>query len=84
MDRAYEGDETRQLALELGFAPVVPPHPNRVTPWEYDRAMYAKRNEVERLFRRLKGFRRVFSRFDKLDVMFMAFIHFALIFEALR
>jgi len=46
--------------------------------------MYAKRNEVERLFRRLKGFRRVFSRFDKLDVMFMSFIHFALIFEALR
>ena len=84
MDRAYEGDETRQLALELGFMPVVPPHPNRVTPWEYDRAMYCKRNEVERLFRRLKGFRRVFSRFDKLDVMFMAFIHFALIFEALR
>jgi len=46
--------------------------------------MYRKRNEVERLFRRLKGFRRIFSRFDKLDVMFMAFIHFALIFEALR
>jgi transposase len=84
MDRAYEGDETRQLALELGLTPVVPPHPNRVSPWEYDRAMYRKRNEVERLFRRLKGFRRVFSRFDKLDVMFMAFIHFALIFEALR
>jgi transposase len=84
MDRAYEGNETRQLALELGFKPVVPPNPNRVTPWEYDRAMYCKRNEVERLFRRLKGFRRVFSRFDKLDVMFMAFIHFALIFEALR
>jgi transposase len=84
MDRAYEGNETRQLALELGFIPVVPPNPNRVSPWEYDRAMYAKRNEVERLFRRLKGFRRIFSRFDKLDVMFTAFIHFALIVEALR
>ncbi len=36
------------------------------------------------LFRRLKGFRRIFSRFDKLDVMFTAFIHFALIVEALR
>ena len=46
--------------------------------------MYKRRNEVERLFRRLKGFRRVFSRFDKLDVMFMAFIHFAMIIEALR
>ncbi len=84
MDRAYEGDETRQLALELGFTPVVPPHPNRISPWKYDRAMYRRRNEIERLFRRLKGFRRIFSRFDKLDVMFTAFIHFALIVEALR
>ena len=31
--------------------------------------MYRKRNEVERLFRRLKGFRRIFSRFEKLDVV---------------
>lgn len=84
MDRAYEGDETRQLALDLGFFPVVPPHPNRLRPWNYDRVMYRKRNEIERLFRRLKGFRRIFSRFDKLDVMFSAFIHFALIVEALR
>jgi transposase len=62
----------------------VPPTSNRVDKWEYDRIMYRRRNEIERLFRRLKGFRRVFSRFDKLDVMFTAFIHFALIVEALR
>ncbi len=84
MDRAYGGDETRQLVLKLGSTPVVPPTQNRVDPWEYDRVMYRRRNEIERLFRRLKGFRRVFSRFDKLDVMFTAFIHFALIVEALR
>ena len=84
MDRAYEGDETRQLSLELGFTPVVPPKQNRLTPWEYDRAMYKRRNEIERLFRRLKGFRRVFSRFDKLDVMFIAFIQFALIVDGLK
>jgi transposase len=84
MDRAYEGDETRQLALDLGFTPVVPPKSNRLEPWEYDQAMYQKRNEVERLFRRLKGFRRIFSRFEKLDVMFTGFIHFVLIVEALR
>ena len=41
--------------------------------------MYKRRNEVERLFRRLKGFRHIFSRFDKLDVIFTAFIQFALI-----
>jgi len=84
MDRAYEGLETRQLVLELGFSPVVPPKSNRLEPWEYDREMYRRRNEIERLFRRLKGFRRIFSRFDKLDLMFTAFIHFALIVDALR
>ena len=84
MDKAYEGDETRQLALDLGFIPVVPPKSNRLEPWDYDREMYKRRNEVERLFRRLKGFRRIFSRFDKLDVMFIAFIQFALIVDALK
>jgi len=84
MDRAYEDDETRRLAADLGFTPVVPPKSNRVSPWEYDRELYKRRNEVERLFRRLKGFRRVFSRFDKLDVMFLRFVVFALIVDALR
>ncbi len=84
MDRAYEGNETRQLVFDLAMEPVVPPKSNRLTPWEYDKAMYSKRNEVERLFRRLKGFRRIFSRFDKLDVMFIFFIHFALIADALN
>ena len=52
MDRAYESDETRQLVLELNMIPVVPPKSNRREPWEYDRELYKKRNQVERLFRR--------------------------------
>jgi transposase len=84
MDRACEGNETRQLVLDLGMIPVVPPKSNRLDPWEYDRELYKKRNEVERLFRRLKGFRRIFSRFEKLDVVFLAFLNFALIVESLR
>ena len=72
------------LGLKLGYILVVPPNPNRRAPWEFDRVMYRRRNEIERLFRRLKGFRRVFSRFDKLDVMFAAFVLFALIVDALR
>ena len=84
MDRAYEGDETRALARELGYLPVVPPKSSRLAPWEYDRVLYRRRNEIERLFRRLKGFRRVFSRFDKLNVIFAAFVLFALIVDALR
>lgn len=84
MDRAYEGNETRQLVLELGFEPVVPPKTSRLEPWSYDKALYRKRNEIERLFRRLKGFRRIFSRFEKLDVMYKGFLLFALVVEALR
>jgi transposase len=76
MDRAYEGDETRRLVMEMGLEPVVPPKINRLNPWEYDKILYKKRNEVERLFRRLKRFRRVFSRFEKLDVMFSGFVAF--------
>ena len=84
MDGAYEGDETRALAEELGYKPVVPPNPKRLNPWSYDRIAYRRRNEIERLFRRLKGYRRVFCRFDKLDVLFTGFIVLALIVESLR
>jgi transposase len=55
MDRAYEGDETRQLVLDPGMIPVVPPKPSRLHPRDYNHAIYKKRNEIERLFRRLKG-----------------------------
>ena len=84
LDQAYEDNTTLQLALDFGYLPVIPPRHNRRHPWRYDKALYRQRNEVERLFRRLKGFRRIFSRFDKLDVVFLAFLNFALIVEALR
>jgi len=83
MDRACEDDESWQLAADLGFTPVVPPKSSRVSPWEYDREPYRRRNGVERLFRRLKGFHRVFPHFDRPDVMFPGFVVFALIVDAL-
>ena len=55
MDRAYEDNQTRQIALDFGFNPVVPPKSNRLEPWEYDKQLYKRRNEIERLFRRLKA-----------------------------
>ena len=61
--------------------PVVPPKSNRRNPWQYNKQIYKRRNEIERLFRRLKGFRRICSRFEKLDIMFKAFINFALIID---
>ena len=53
MDGAYEGDETLRLARQLGYTPIVPPNPNRLKPWALDRIAYRRRNEIERLFRRL-------------------------------
>lgn len=79
MDRAYEGDETRALAAAYGHEPIVPPKKNRKNPWEYDTIKYKRRNMVERLFRRLKEFRKVCTRYDKTDVLFLAFIQFAFV-----
>lgn len=53
----------------------------------YDRGTYKRRNEVERLFRRPKGYRRIFSRFEQLDVIFVIFVIFVgfeLIADGLR
>ena len=83
MDRAYEGDETRALAEELGYMPIVPPKSNRKNPWSYDKQLYKQRNKVERLFRRLKRFRRIFTRYDKLDIIFLTFVYLALIVDTL-
>ena len=84
MDGAYEDNATRELAQRLGFVSVVLPNPQRRQPWALDKALYRRRNEVERLFRRLKAWRRVFTRYDKTDVMFAAFITAVLIAEAMR
>ena len=80
MDRAYEGDETRRTARDVGLKPVVPPKRNRRNPWRYNKKLYKRRNEVERFFRRnLEDFRRIATRYDKLDVMFLAFLNFVTI-----
>ena len=60
---------------------IAPTKANRKVKWDYDKDMYKLRNEVERLFRRLKGCRRIYTRFEKLDVMFPGFLNFALVVE---
>ena len=80
MDKAYEGDKTRELCRSFGHDPVVPPKKNRINPWEYDHELYKQRNIIERLFRWLKAFRRVCTRYDKLDHIFLSFVQIACIF----
>ena len=84
MDKAYEDEETWLVAQLLKFVPVVPPKSNRKNPWEYDKELYKLRNMVERFFRRIQGFRRIFCRYEKLDIMYMGFIHLALAFVSIK
>ena len=79
MDRAYEGDETRQKAILQGFT--APPKKSRKDPWDYDKELYKRRNEIERFFLRLKRFRKVFTRYDMLDVVFTGVIIFPILFD---
>ena len=85
---SFDGSRPRGGDASTGagawLVPVVPAKSNRINAWENDCAMYRRRNEIEHLFRRLKGLRRIFSRFEKFDTMLIAFIHFALIVEAFR
>ena len=83
MDRAYEDDKTRALALKRGLFLLVPPKKNRKTPWKYDTELYKHRNEIERFFLRLKRLRKVFTRYDKLDIIYSSVVTLALIFDAL-
>lgn len=68
----------------LGLTPVVPPKSNRRIKWDYDKEIYKKRNEVERFFLRNKRYRRIATRYDKLDFIFLGYFIFAMVFEALR
>jgi transposase len=84
MDRAYADFKTRFTAWDLRFKAVVPPKSNTVDKWEYDKELYKKRNEIERFFRRIKAFRAVFTRYDKLDIIFSGSVLLASIIILLR
>ena len=57
IDRAYEDNATRALIEDHGFICVVQPKVTRKQPWEYDKEMYKRRNEIERYFCRLKNYK---------------------------
>jgi transposase len=83
-DRAFDGDAQRGHLIDRDIAPVIPNRRNRADPWPFDPAAYRDRNKVERLFGKLKQFRRVATRYEKLRVTFLGVIHLALGFIRLR
>jgi transposase len=76
-DKGYDADYVLDAAHAMGAEAVIPPKSNRKEPREYDKELYKERNQVERLFNRLKHWRRVANRFDKTAESFLAFIHIA-------
>ena len=66
-----------EAAEIMGALVVIPPKSNRKVQREYDRDLYKERNLIERMFGKLKQFRRIATRYDKTKTAFMAFIHIA-------
>ncbi|RZL14035.1 MAG: IS5 family transposase [Hymenobacter sp.] len=76
-DRGYDSDPLVAVLAARGICAVIPLRRKRRIPRAYDAARYAQRHPIERLFSRLKQFRRVATRYDKLDTHFLAFVHLA-------
>jgi transposase len=76
-DKAYDADPLIDILTERGIDPVIPPKANRKTPRPCDFALYCERNLVERFFNKLKHFRAIATRYDKLARNFLAGIQLA-------
>ncbi len=73
-DTAYDSDALRAQIAGTGAVSVIPPRPNRLMPPHLDPLTYRGRNPVERLINRLKQFRRIATRYDKLADSYAAFV----------
>ena len=76
-DRGYDADSLIEQIEQQGAEAVIPPRKNRKHPRNYDRHAYKERHLIECLFSKLKQYRRVFSRFDKLARNYWSFLCFA-------
>ena len=83
-DWAYDAEHFLDAIHEAGAKPVIPPRHNRRNPHPCDWALYKERNMIERLFNKLKHFRRVATRYDKLIDNFLGFVTLASIHLLLR
>jgi transposase len=83
-DRAYDSDEIREGLLDADIIAAIPARSNRRDPPELQPGLYRERNRVERLVGKLKQFRRVATRYDKLAVTFLSFVQLAAAFVMVR
>jgi len=65
-DKGYDSDSFVAEIRASGACPVIPPRKNRTVLRDYDRDLYKERNLVERFFQKLKNFRRIATRYERL------------------
>ena len=83
-DKGYDADHLVDHIAQTGARIVIPPKRNRKIQRPYDTELYKQRNIIERFFNKLKQFRRVATRYDKLLANFMGFVKLAAIAIWLR
>jgi len=83
-DKGYDADRVRSCIRHHGAIPNIPNRSNRTRKHRWRKAIYRERNLVERFFNKLKQFRRIATRYDKLGATFFAFIQLAVIRISLR
>ncbi len=83
-DKGYDADHLRRAVLANEAEPVIPSKVNRRASIDYDKMLYKERNLVERFFNKLKQFRRVVTRYDKLLVNYRGFVILAAIIILLK
>ena len=71
-DKAYDTDDLRAFLADIDLDCCIPPKANRVNPARYDKRKYKKRHRVENAFQRLKEFRTIATRYEKLALTFIA------------
>src|SRR5262249_14896049 len=75
MDKGYDSTGIREQLLAQDIVPVIPSKSNRTAAIDYDHDLYTLREKVERFFNKLKQFRRIATRYEKLNQTFLALIH---------
>jgi transposase len=75
-DRSYGSQDFLQEIAASGAEAVIPPKQNARQPREYDQWRYRERHLIECFIGKIKHFRRIFSRFDKLATRYLGFLHF--------
>jgi transposase len=76
-DKAFDADTFIEPLVRAGVEPVIPPKSNRKRSRACDCELYKERNLVERFFNKLKHFRGIATRYDKLACSFLAGVHLA-------